>query len=128
MNIRQLAELDLEFTLEDPSGFGWPVTLTDPNGNESSNLTAQTNDISLIVDPETGVVISGRQASAVLRTSSIKRAGFGLPVGIADTLSNPWLITFEDINGDSYTFKIESSDPDRTLGTVTLMLGIWDND
>lgn len=127
MSIRDLAEADLAFTLEDVNGFGWAVTLTDPTGfTGSSNVTAQVNDISQIVDPETGVAISGRQAAAVLRLSSVFAAGFALPVGIADGTGKPWLITFDDINGAPYTFKVEASDPDRTLGTVSLMLGVYD--
>lgn len=128
MNIRMLAEQDLAVTLEDANAFGWPVTLTDPDGfTGSSNLTAQASDIGQMIDPDTGVPVSGRQAAAVLRISSVFAAGFILPVGIADSAGKPWLITFDDINGTEYTFKIEASDPDRTLGTVSLMLGVWDD-
>lgn len=127
MNLRQLAEQDLAVTLEDSdTGFGWPVTLTDPSGfTGSSNLTAQSNDISQIVDPDTGTAVSGKQSAAVLRLSSITAAGFAEPKGIADSSKKPWLVTFDDINGTSYKFKVEYADPDRTLGTITLILGGW---
>ncbi|ANO58048.1 hypothetical protein [Shewanella phage SFCi1] len=125
MSLRQLAESDLSFTLEDSvTGFGWPVTLTDPSGG-SFNLTGQSHDISQIIDPDTGTAISGREASCVLRMSSITAAGSALPVGEADTNTAPWLVAFNDVNGAPYTFKVMYSDPDRTLGTVTLVLGAW---
>ena len=128
MNLRQLAEQDLSFTLEDSvTGFGWPVTLTDPTGfTGSSNLTGQSHDISQIIDPETGTAISGRSTAFVLRLASITAAGFAEPKGIADSDKTPWLITFDDINGASYKFKVEYADPDRVLGTISLILGGWD--
>lgn len=128
MSLRQLAEQDLSFTLEDSvSGFGWPVTLTDPSGfTGTSGLTGQAHDISQIIDPDTGTAISGRSSAFVLRTSSITAAGFSEPVGVAASDVLPWLVTFDSINGASYTFKVEYADPDRVLGTITLVLGAWD--
>lgn len=126
MNIRQLAEQDLGQTLEDSAnGFGWPVTLTNPAQAVFGNLTAQVDDISQMIDPDTGVVVSGRKAAATMRISSLNTAGAGVPNGIADNSSRPWLITFDDINGNEYTFKVEDADQDRTLGVVVLMLGVW---
>jgi hypothetical protein len=128
MSLRQLAENDLSFTLEDSvTGFGWPVTLTDPDGfTGSANLTGQAHDISQIIDPDTGTAISGRQTAFVLRMASITAAGFtSQPVGEADSASKPWLVTFDSINGLPYTFKVEYSDPDNVLGTISLMLGAW---
>ena len=123
MNLRQQAEADLGFILEDSAtGFGWPITVTDPNGT-SSPLTGSSNDISQVVDPETGQVVSGRSASVALRVASLFEAGFNsLPVGIADRSSKPWLIAFNDINGNAHTFKVIQSNPDRTLGLVTCIL------
>ncbi len=124
MSLRQLAESDLAFTLEDPNGFGWPVTLTDPLG-VSANLTGQAHDISQIIDPDTGTAISGRSTAFVLRSSSITAGGLTQPVGVADSDSAPWLVEFESINGAPYKFKVEYADPDYVLGTITLILGGW---
>lgn len=123
MNLRQQAEADLQHILEDSAtGFGWPITVTDPNGT-SSPLTGSSNDISQVIDPETGQVVSGRSASVALRVASLFEAGFNsLPVGIADRSSKPWLVQFDDINGNSHTFKVIQSNPDRTLGIITLIL------
>lgn len=125
MNIRQLAEIDLGVTLEDSvSGFGWAVTLTNPQG-VSVNLTGQAHDISQMIDPETGVAISGRSAAFVLRRSSVIASGVGEPCGVPDGSTLPWLVAFSDINGSPHVFKVEDAEPDRVLGTFTLMLGVW---
>ena len=124
MNIRQLAESDLGATLEDvDNGFGWAVTLTDPAGLSSVELSCQSGDISQAFDPETGELVSNRTASAVFRISTLETQGFtSLPKSIASAGSKPWLVAFDDINGKSYTFKVSQSFPDRTLGVVKCKL------
>lgn len=125
MGLRDLAENDLSFILEDNiNGFGWPISVTDPNGL-SVNLIGTSNDIAQLIDPDTGQAISGRSASVALRISSLQAQGLGLPQGIADTLLKPWLISFNDINGQPYTFKVMQSNPDRMLGIVTCILEIY---
>jgi hypothetical protein len=128
MSLRLTAESDLAVILEDDvMGFGWPITLTDPAGNAVS-LTGFSDDIAQVIDPDTGQLVSGRLASAALRLSSIYTAfpSSGLPRGIADTGSKPWLVTFDDINGNSYNFKISKSNPDRALGVLTLILEAYE--
>ena len=123
MGLRDQAERDLGFILEDSAtGFGWPITLTTPNGSQST-FTGFSDDIAQAIDPDTGQAVSGRYASAALRLSSLYLAGFSLPQGIADASSAPWLVTFNDINGlGPYVFKVQESNPDRALGIVTLLL------
>lgn len=121
MSLRALAESDLSFILEDGvCGFGWPIVLTDPDGL-SQNLTGFSDDISQIIDPDTGQAVSGRLASVALRISSLN----ALPVGISDSSLKPWLVTFDDINGNSFTFKVSQSNPDRALGVVTCLLELY---
>ena len=84
MSIRQLAESDLGLILEDgDTGFGWPITVTDPSGAVRP-LTGFSDDIAQIIDPDTGQAVSGRLASVALRISSILATGLTLPRGIAD--------------------------------------------
>lgn len=122
MNLRDLAEADLGVILEDSeNGFGWSISLTDPNGT-TAPLTGFSDDIAQVIDPETGQAVSGRLASVALRISSISLAGLGLPRGIADSNLKPWLVSFDDVNGNPYTFKVMQSNPDRAIGLVTLIL------
>lgn len=125
MSLRQLAESDLGAILEDgTTGFGWPITVVSPAA-VSANLTGFSDDISQVIDPDTGQIVSGRLASVALRISSLTSAGLALPQGIADAMQKPWLITFDDINGTSYTFKVMQSNPDRALGLVTCILELY---
>lgn len=123
MNLRELAESDLSFTLEDSvTGFGWSVTVTDPN-LVSATLTAQSNDVSYKIDPETGMYVSGRTCSATLRISSLVTAGFTkLPYGELSKTAKPWICQFNDINGNAFKFRIMNGDPDRTLGLIVCSL------
>lgn len=123
MSLRNIAEADLEYILEDGTyGFGWPITLTDPQGNVSSGLIGYSNDIAQLIDPDTGQLVSGRSASVVLRMSTLTAAGFSLPRGVADQSSKPWIVVFNDIGGASHTFKVIQGDPDRALGIIVCML------
>ena len=125
MGLRQIAESDLGLILEDTvTGFGYSITLTDPSGTVRP-LTGFSDDISQIIDPDTGQAVSGRLASVALRISSIISAGLTLPKGIADAGIKPWLVQFDDINGNPYTFKVAQSNPDRALGLVTLLLELY---
>lgn len=128
MGLRKTAEKDLGSILEDKTrGFGWPVTIQDPDGN-IGNMTGFSDDISQIIDPDTGQAVSGRLASVALRMSSLCSNGLTLPVGIADVSSKPWLVQFNDINGNPFTFKVQESNPDRALGIVVCILGFYLND
>lgn len=125
--LRETAEADLEFILEDDvTGFGWPITVTDPAAKAES-LIGFSGDIAQVIDPDTGQAVSGRLAMVTLRISTLIAKGFtSLPRAIADDTSKPWLIAFDDINGNSFTFKVQQSNPDRTLGVVKCILEIYE--
>lgn len=125
MNLRQLAERDLGAILEDSAnGFGWDIVLTAPDGARHP-VTGFSDDIAQVVDPETGLIVSGRLASVALRMSTLQRAGLELPRAISDTAAKPWGVEFCDIIGHSHRFKIIQSHPDRALGLITLILEIY---
>ncbi len=127
MSLRQLAESDLGLILEDGvTGFGWPITITDPSGSTGTGpLTGFSDDIAQIIDPDTGQAVSGRLASVAIRISTLTAAGLALPQGIADAGIKPWLVQFDDINGNPFTFKVAQSNPDRALGLITLLLELY---
>lgn len=122
MGLRAIAESDLSVILEDAIyGFGWSIIVTDTL-DVAVSMTGFSNDIASIIDPETGMAVSGRLASVALRMSTLIDSGIGLPKGIEDSASKPWRVTFNDIVGLPYTFKVSSSNPDRALGIVTCIL------
>lgn len=128
MGLREIAEQDLGFILEeDTQGFRWPITVTDPDGKISSGLYGFSDDIAQVIDPDTGMAVSGRLSSIAIRISSLVLQGFGLPQGIADASKKPWVVVFDDINGNSFTFKVQESNPDRALGVVTCVLELYND-
>ena len=130
MSLRVQAERDLAVLIEDGAGgFSWPAVLTAPDGHEAPEpLMALVSDVPQLIDPDTGLAVSGRQASATFRISSLVAAGFtSLPESIPDEDSLPWVVQFNDINGNPHTFKVEQSNPDRTIGQVSVTLEVYDS-
>ena len=126
MGIRVTAKADVKAILNDGvHGFGWPITITDPDGTEI-DLTGFSNDVAEVIDPDTGVAVSGRIASVALVISDITDAGLDLPEDISDATKKPWLVEFDDINGNSFTFKVQQSNPDRALGIITCVLEFYE--
>ena len=121
MSLRRVAERDLGSILSDTrTGFGWPIVVTDPLGNRF-NRTGFSNDIYLLIDPDTGQAVSGRTASVALQISSLP----DIPVGVSDTASRPWLVEFADIGGRPWRFRVSETNPDRTLGLIVLILELY---
>jgi len=122
VSLRDQAAADAKRILEDSAaGFGWPITVTAPDGS-SASLKGFSTDVAQTIDPDTGMTVSGRTASVTLPIKALTDAGLALPRGIADQASKPWRVTFDDIHGTSHEFKVAESMPDRALGVVLCML------
>lgn len=126
MGLRQTAETDMRKILEDSVyGFGWSISLTNPAGTTVAGLIGFSNDISQIIDPDTGQPVSGRSATIAISIGLLTENSLALPVAISDATSKPWIVTFNDINGNSYNFKVIHSNPDRAIGVVICLLGSY---
>ena len=123
MGLREQAEADLGMIVEDRSfGWGWDIVLTNPEG-KSEPMIGISQDISLAVDPDTGMLVSGRTATVALRISSIRAKGFPEnPKNIPEKNKRPWVVGFKDINGVPCLFKVIRSNPDGMIGCLTLVL------
>jgi hypothetical protein len=125
MGLRSIAESDLSFILEDDTaGFGWPITVTDPDGL-SANVVGTTRDIGVEIDPETGQYVAGRSAGCSLRISTLLQTFSSLPLNVMDTDKRPWIVEFNGLDGTPYKFKVFESQPDKTLGVITLGLEVY---
>ena len=122
MGLRARAALDAQRILTNTNHFGWPITITDPAGT-SAVVTGFSNDVAQVLDPQTGEVIEGRTVTAVLSIATLTEAGFtSLPRSVVSDAQRPWVITFDDVNGNSGTFKVMSTNPDHTLGIIVCFL------
>lgn len=126
MGLRDTATADAEAILSDSlRGFGWPISLTGPSGLHVA-LTGFVNDVAQVIDPDTEIPFMGRVVQATLLIKNILDAGLTMPVGVEDGSLKPWVVQFNDINGNVTTWKVMSTRPDRTLGVVILDLSAYE--
>jgi hypothetical protein len=120
MGLREQAKLDARAILEDTSGFAWPVTLTSPLGVVTS-FYGFTQDVGVVIDPETGQAVAGRHASVSCARGALPE----LPEAVAEGSRKPWVATFADSQGVPATWKVIEVQPDRVLGVVKLLLEVY---
>lgn len=120
--LREKATADNKAILNDDKGFAWPITVTNP-AEVSADLKGFSNDIALLIDPDTGEAVSGRTASVALHTADL--TALGLPVGIMNPKSKPWIMEFDDINGNPGVFKVKKSFPDGTIGMIVCVVEVY---
>jgi len=126
MGLRDIAKADNKAILNDSLyGFGYSIVITDPTGTTYPAFTGFSNDISQLIDPDTGMAVTGRMATVALHIQDIIDAGLTLPESIADSSLKPWLIAFNDINGALQTFKVSESTPDRAIGMLICILEFY---
>lgn len=121
MGLRELAAVHARSILGDEYGFTWPISVTDPEGKTAA-LKGFSNDVHRGIDPQTGLPISDRIASIAVSMAALVAAGLELPKGVSHESEKPWIVSFDDINGHSHTFKVREAEPDRGLGIVTCRL------
>ena len=122
MNLREQAKQDLEITLSNGDDFGWPVQLTDLNGNttgddENNLLYSQSGQIFFSVDPDTGQVVNTDTPHVVFRIQDLFDRGFSIP-------QKKWKVDTTDVNGIERKFVVQDIRPDYTLGLVTCLLSV----
>jgi len=126
--LREQAAADCAAIMADSDGgFSLPITITGPDGTVYPDVPGLSNDIGQLIDPDTGTIISGRQASAAISFAALVDAGItgDYPRSIPDESGKPWLYSFNDIAGVTGTFKVVQSSPDRTIGQVTAIIEVY---
>lgn len=123
MSLRDLAAQDLAAIMQDKvTGFGWDIVLSTPLGVKLPFVGFST-DIAQAVDPETGTLISGRLASVAVPMTALYAAGLtDLPRALPDSNARPWLVSFADVDGLPYKFKVAETRPDRAIGSLVMLL------
>lgn len=120
MNLITQAENDLSFTLEDvDNGFGVDVEISDPLGNVYQ-LTGQSTDVGMLIDPGTGIGVRGRTAEITFRLSTVLDVIGTIPD--KDETGMGWILKVRNVNGDEWTFGITVADVDRKIGLVRVAL------
>jgi hypothetical protein len=116
MNLREIAESDLAYTLEDTGGAGTPYTLIDPVGNEYA-LIGTYKDIGYLQDEENSVPVQGRTVTVTYRQSSLLRQTARKP-------EQGWRVRIIGFGGVEHILSVIHYDPDRSLGIGRLTLEV----
>jgi hypothetical protein len=116
MNVREMANEDLKFIMENTGEAGSAFVLIDPNGNEY-NVVGVVGDIGLSISPETGERIRSRSIVCSCRIKTLSALTAGMP-------GRGWKARISDLDGNTVNAFVQGNDPDRTLGIYNLVIGL----
>jgi len=125
VNLLAQSAADSKVILEDSAaGFAQDITITPPDGPPVV-VRGWANDRAQGIDPETGLMVSAREASIAVSLSTLALAGLDVPKGEADESQRPWVVSFADLHGKVRTFKVTESNPDQMGDLVTCTLEVY---
>ena len=110
--------------LHDTAGFSWPIRVLDPGGQQAM-LQGLTNDISMTLDPETGLSVSGRNIEITISVMDLVVAGLEVPKNVPEREKKPWIVEFNDVLGRPHRLKVIETYPDASFATVRCKLGLF---
>lgn len=110
--LRRQALEDLKTTIQ--SEFGQNITISRPDGTDFKTFIGNSNDISLALDYETGLMVTGRTCHAILVLKEIVDHFGQLPEKL-------WNVEFLEISPNK--FRIKDIQPDHSLGVIKLIVG-----
>lgn len=114
MNLNDIAESDLDFTLEDTeTGFGVDLIFLDSECEEKT-ISCQTTDISYFIEPETGQGVESRTIEITGRIKTFENNNVS-PVKGA-------IVKYYDTNNNLYKSCIRQVMPDRKIGILKIIL------
>lgn len=127
MSLLDAAKADAAAFASDLSAFAVTATITDPDGL-SGSVRGRFNDVTATVDPDTGVLVSGRDPTFVVARATLSAAGLGEPVAAQDAAAKPWLVLTAPGGAGEQEWKVGRVDRDEPLGLLTLYLEAYDRD
>ena len=110
--LRRQAQLDLAMTIQ--GEFGQTIKISKPDGSEFKDFIGNSNDIHVALDPDTGLMISGRSCQAVFLLKEILDHFGELPNSL-------WKVEFLEISPNK--FAIKDVMPDHAMGALVLTIG-----
>jgi hypothetical protein len=116
VNVREQAESDLGWILENTGEAGSPFVLIDPDGAEY-HVVGMVGDIGLSISPETGERIRSRSIACSCRIRTLFALGAATP-------GRGWKARITDLQGNLVNAFVQGNDPDRTLGIYNLVIGL----
>lgn len=122
MGIRAEASAFVRSVLENEDDFGCLIVVESP-AHHVATVRGFSRDIGQLIDFETGIAASGRQASVTIHMATLAAAGFvDQPRPVSDPNCRPWVVRFTDSSGKTGAFAVRDVRPDNTLGVVVCTL------
>lgn len=114
MNLNELAESDLQFTIEDSeNGFGVALKFLDSEGEEVE-IVCSTTDIGFFIDPQTGEGVQGRTVKVNGRIATFESKNV--------EVKKDAIVKYYDTLKNEYKACVKQVTPDRKLGVQELLL------
>lgn len=114
MNLNEIAESDLEITLEDNlTGFGVSLVFYTSFGLPKT-IVCNTTDISYFIDPETGQGVESRTVEITGRITTFESNDVSPAKGS--------IVKYYDTAGIEYKSCVQHIMPDRKLGVYKMIL------
>ena len=123
MSLVQQAHEDLGEIMHSEDGAVWDCTITSPGG-VSYPFKCRMADNHAPVETGTDVVVTGRQVSISVFIPDLVAVGFENIYGVASNSAKPWKVEFENIIGQSGTYKVVETNPDYGIGNIILFLEV----
>lgn len=122
MSLLSQAANDLVTIMSDvDGGFGRDVWVTSPDG-ATAKVAGFHSDISQLLDPETGTLVSGRSVTLTLPIRLLEAAGLGGIKGEREPGKEPWTVELVDGEGNQQRFVVAEVRPDRGIGSMVCFL------
>lgn len=114
MNLNQVAESDLAYTLEDAeNGFGVSLIFKTSTGVDIQ-INCGTTDIGFFIDPQTGVGVQSRVVEISGRIKTFENND--VPI------EKDAIVKYFDTNENEYKTNIKQVVPDKKLGVYKIIL------
>ena len=114
MNVRELAETDLQYTLENKNASGTPYILISPDGTEYT-VTGTVGDIALLYEPVAGEITRNRSIICTCRILTLSEQTELVP-------ERGWKAIVKYLHGKAVNLFVRGNDPDRMLGTYRMVM------
>lgn len=106
-------------------GWGVSQTWTSPS-NQQVTIFALHVKHHMGIDPETGIVVNSKNASATFSEKAMIDIGYSIRNGEGEVNLDKHKVSIKDSTGNIYNYMVKTWLPDETLGLITCILSAYE--
>jgi hypothetical protein len=126
MGIMDDIQEDVRDILSDGDDFALPVTFT---SSEEPKVTVTCNALafrhSLVVDPNTGLLVNGRNARVTVSELSLKALNYPVRNSNNVVAMKDHVLTWTDVSQQTRSYIVGQQFPDESTGLILLELSVY---